>query len=358
MGLGALVASAGAAAVHLAKLARMRPRIVFLNQRWRHHGQRSGYLIDSGLGPNLPRDDRFLPHPLVRRHIERTGDVHWERRWLLWAGVAAAGARLVHVVDGDFDTWAYAPRPAWLRARFTATFHQPVDRLAELAAGLRPGQLDAIVCMSRHQVPHLQHLVPPGRCVFLPHGVETEFFRPASDTDLRRPLVLLSVGAHRRDLPTLAAAARLVRARRPDSVVRLVAPQAAAERVRSLAGGDVEVLSGICDEALLAQYRAAALVFLPLEAATANNALLEGMACGLPTVVTDVPDLRDYVTEEAACFCAPGDAEAHAQAALALLDDPARRARMGAAARAQAEALAWPVIRARALELFESVIAG
>jgi glycosyltransferase involved in cell wall biosynthesis len=198
-------------------------------------------------------------------------------------------------------------------------------------------------------------LVAPGRCVFIPHGVETEFFRPAPDTDRHHQPVLLSVGAHRRDFATLISAARAIRARRPDTVVRLVAPKAAADVVLRDAGGFVEVLSGISDEELLAQYQAATLLFLPLEAATANNALLEAMACALPSVISDVPDLHDYVTDEAAVFCARGDAEAHVSAAIALLEDPARCARMGRAARVQAEALAWPKVRARAQAFFHAV---
>lgn len=358
MGLGAWVGSVAATARHAAALRRAGSRIVFLNQRWAHHGRRSGYLLDVGLGPSVAREDRLIPNPLVRWRAARTGDSHWEQRLLLWLSLAAARAELVHVIDGDFDTWAYGPRPSWARARVTATFHQPLDRLGEVTRGIVPGSLDGIICMSRAQIPALESLVPRGRCVFIPHGVETEFFRPVEDAAKSDSPVLLSVGAHRRDFPTLVAAARLVRARRPDARVRLVAPKAAAEAVRRDAGDSLEVLSGISDEELRAQYLAAAVLFLPLEAATANNALLEAMACALPSVITDVPDLHDYVDAEAAVFCAPRDPESHAAAALALLDDEPRRRRMGRAARAQAESLSWPKVRARAEAFFREVIAG
>ncbi|MFI5315526.1 MAG: glycosyltransferase [Myxococcota bacterium] len=358
MEVGQWLGALGATGRHLAETRRRRAPLVFLDQRWAHHGRRSGYLIAGDLGPTLSRFDRVLPRRLVRAWSERSGDPHWEERWLLWASLALGGARLVHVVDGDFDRWAYAPRPHWLRTRVTATFHQPIDRLAEVTRSIRPGALDGIVCMSRAQIPLLEHLVAPGRCVFIPHGVETEFFRPADEPDPRRPPLLLSVGAHRRDFATLVSAARAIRARRTEVIVRLIAPQPAADAVRRDAGGALEVLSGISDEELRAQYQAAALLLLPLEAATANNALLEAMACGRPSVISDIADLRDYATGEAAVFCARGDSEAHAAGALALLGDRERCARMGLAARRQAESLAWPLIRARAGEFFRSVAAG
>ena len=99
MGLEAWARSAGATMRHVAELRRASPAVAFLNQRWRHHGQRSGYLIDAGLGPNICRGDRALPHPLVRFHAARTGDDHWEERWLLWATLRLAHVKLLHIVD-------------------------------------------------------------------------------------------------------------------------------------------------------------------------------------------------------------------------------------------------------------------
>ena len=68
----------------------------------------------------------------------------------------------LHLVDGDFDTWAYRRRHRLRHARITATFHQTPDRLEAIAAELRPGMLDAIVCVSQVQVPYLRHLVHSG----------------------------------------------------------------------------------------------------------------------------------------------------------------------------------------------------
>ena len=70
-------------------------------------------------------------------------------------------------------------------------------------------------------------------------------------------------------------------------------------------------------------------------------ALVEALAAGLPVVATDVSGARDVVEtapEPVGAVVPVGDAGALADALGALLDDPARARRMGAAARRHAEA--------------------
>jgi glycosyltransferase involved in cell wall biosynthesis len=329
---------------HWKHARRLRAPIVFLDQRWHQHGEHSGYLVSSGIGPALPRDDRILPFP-VRSFLSRLlADRAWEARLMLHATLLAGRAKLLHVVDGDFDTWVYEKRPRWLKTRITATFHQTTDKLEGIAGTLRAGMLDGIVCVSRSQIPLLKHLVPDGRCVFIPHGVDTDFFSPraAPATAGANPL-LLAVGAHRRDFTTLMAAARIIKSRRPDARVRLIAPRDAAARAAQ--DGLIETASNVSDAELRDAYREARMLFLPLEAATANNALLESMATGCPAVITDLAAIRDYTHTDAALLCPQGDAQAHADAALRLLDDASLCARMGRAAHERVLDFSWPAVR-------------
>lgn len=67
-------------------------------------------------------------------------------------------------------------------------------------------------------------------------------------------------------------------------------------------------------------------------------ALVEAMAAGLPVVATDVSGTRGVMVDgETGLLAPPGDAAALARAIGALLDDPARAAAMGAAARRRVE---------------------
>lgn len=320
-----------------------RQPLVFLDQRWRHHGAHSGYLVASGSGFSLPRDSRILPYPISRFVARIKRDNEWEQRLIIQLMLRAGNAKVLHLVDGDFDTWVYRSRANWLDTRITATFHQTEDKLPAIARGVNAGSLDGIVCVSRVQMPFLEHLVPKGRCIFIPHGVDSDFFSASPPVPQTDAPLLLAVGSHRRDFRTLVAAAKIIKSNRPDVRFRLIGPQ---DAVRAVAQERViEVMSNVSDAELRAAYRESYMLFLPLEAATANNALLESMATGRPAVITDLAAIREYTTADAALFCKPGDAQAHADAALRLLNDEALAIKMGRAAQYKAREFSWLNVR-------------
>ena len=85
---------------------------------------------------------------------------------------------------------------------------------------------------------------------------------------------------------------------------------------------------------------AAAIVCLPSTYGEGvPKVLLEALAAGRAVVATDIPGCREVIVDdENGVLVAPGDPDALARAVIALADDPARRARLGAAGRRLAEA--------------------
>lgn len=82
---------------------------------------------------------------------------------------------------------------------------------------------------------------------------------------------------------------------------------------------------------------------------------MEAAACGIPTVASDSPGLRDSVKDGETGILVPhGDITALAKALRNLLEDDRRREAMGAAARAFAEGFSWDK-SARAMEEFLQV---
>jgi glycosyltransferase involved in cell wall biosynthesis len=113
-----------------------------------------------------------------------------------------------------------------------------------------------------------------------------------------------------------------------------------------------EVRRGIDDAALLALYRESDVLLLPLHDSTANNALLEGMACGLAPIVTDVGGVRDYADDSSAVLAPPGDTLAMVSAITYFLKDRRALRRAQDAARAQAQRHAWPGVAAQLQQVY------
>lgn len=118
------------------------------------------------------------------------------------------------------------------------------------------------------------------------------------------------------------------------------------ERAELLAGVglDAETESSLTftgsltDGELRALYHLADLFVYPTRADTLPLVVLEAMACGLPVVSTTIGGIPFAVPPEAGTLVPPGDPAAVASAVHTLLDDPERRARLGAAAAARVRA--------------------
>ena len=107
------------------------------------------------------------------------------------------------------------------------------------------------------------------------------------------------------------------------------------------------------DDQLAELYRQADVLFLPLMESTANNALLEGLASGLPIVSSDLASVKAYVPDPAAILVARNSVAGFVAAVKDLQADPERRRRMGVAARARAMELAWPRLVGEYESLYE-----
>jgi phosphatidylinositol alpha-mannosyltransferase len=85
--------------------------------------------------------------------------------------------------------------------------------------------------------------------------------------------------------------------------------------------------------------------------------LTEAFAAGTPVVCSDIAGYRDVVRDHADALLVPaGDPAALGEALHSLAVDPARRARMGEAARERARRFAWPQVTDEVLETYEEAI--
>jgi len=257
--------------------------------------------------------------------------------------------------------------PRWKRkGALVLSCHQPVQQIraihgvhknAPFLSGLRTA--DAVVLMASNEIEAYRELAPHSKILCIPHGVDTDFFTPAasppSDESTFR---ILTLGNWLRDYDLWAKVVDQVSARCPSVQFSLLAnPDLIHKATKQLTTGarHVRILRNISDEQLREEYRRADVVFLPLQHAWANNALLESMSCGRPLVVTDLPATREYAGT-AARYIAKGSAEAATEEILRLFHAPDERYALGQHARTVcATHFPWHRIAQETIALYRSL---
>jgi glycosyltransferase involved in cell wall biosynthesis len=153
----------------------------------------------------------------------------------------------------------------------------------------------------------------------------------------------------------LSAVVNALAAREPALRFKIVTRKDDAQRFSGCP--NVVAVTGISDDQLLQAYQSADLLVLPLEDCTANCALLEGLACGLPVVTTDVGGIRDYVDPSCAVVVHPKDVDGMCDAIVALSHDEPLRRQMSASSRSRALRYDWKHVGSSFMELYQKLIA-
>ena len=202
---------------------------------------------------------------------------------------------------------------------------------------------DAVVCVSERTARRLAELVDiGGEVVTIPHGVDTDHFRPDGDAESRGYPYVLYWGTiePRKNVDGLVRAFARLRDAHPDHHLVLAGlPGWGARDVdvaiaRTRSHDRVEVLGYYPDEHLPALVRGASAVVYPALEEGFGLPVLEALACGVPVVTTADTVMAD-VADGAAVLAPAGDEEALAGAIdIALVDpDPWRAAGPAVAAR-------------------------
>lgn len=341
-------------------------QVKFLAKRWGHHSQHSGYhQLVRYLGEPLVRPEAGnvvrtkMPGRLAVWLARRSNVRHYTRKEVFheWAAfrdmVFQRPPTIYHILYGD-DSFRYLRRGFWSgRHRVMATFHQPSGTLAQSLTHLEHvKRLDAVIVVANSQFPFFERLVGKERVFFVPHGVDTDVFHPlAKDRPAGR---CLFVGGHKRDFQMLAEVLRRLRRRGVQTLFTLVTPRSKWRPFENMA--NVELKTGVPEEELVSLYQRSSLLLQPLEASTANNAILEGMACGTPIVASDVGGVADYVDDSCGRLVSTESPEAMVEAVVEILEDEPLRQSMSANARARALAYDWREVARTMRDVYERVL--
>lgn len=342
-------------------------RIYVIHKRMEHHSAHSGYdrvsdYFDFSPGKIMVDKASYLVRKIYGR-IRQYNNKDWYFPASLKAELEVLRRSLFldksiyHFIYGD-DDFRYA---GWAKkinknARIVSTYHQPPDIFEKVVHNkMHLKTLDAIIAVGTNQLSYFQDLAGKEKVFFVPHGIDTAFFRPPlHDHKYNGNRVCLFVGQWQRDFQCLRRVVRLISERNRDVVFQIITSKDYKKELQGLP--NIRIHSDISEDELLAAYQSATIMILPLLNCTANNAVLEAMASGLAIVTTDIGGIRDYLDDNCAFLVTKGDYAAMAETVLLLLNDENLRLRKGKAAREKAVAeFEWGIVANKLLRVYEEV---
>jgi glycosyltransferase involved in cell wall biosynthesis len=322
--------------------------VFFVGQRYSHHARHSGYEgFSRYVGTLLKSPVNFrwisaqwgwglntLISQVTRHPMYSLGAFLTEVTTLL--RMFRRRNCLYHLLYGDSDLWLLGLL-SWVchltGNRLVASFHEPSDCLRSLGIIEKVVRgIDAVILVSESQRSYFEEFLPQERIFVVPHGMNVNFFHPPQIPAPKATCI--TVGSHLRDFETLKQVMSLVWQANPNVHWIAVGVHGDCKNpFGSFADERIQFLNGVSDEVLREAYQTSQAAIFALKEATANNSLLEAMACGLPVVVTDIGGIAEYVDDTLGILCPPNDPKNFAHEILRILENSVDRHRMAEASR-------------------------
>lgn len=262
------------------------------------------------------------------------------------------GRNRVHWIWGD-------NLPAHVTHREAALFtiHQPMELWSE-ATRADLAKCGGVITMAQRECDWLRATFPHLKSAFIPHGVDTEFWRPAPEMVQDRPRQICVIGRYLRNFDMLTQVSSALLRSEPDLVIHwLVNPDFAVDPrlAATLPAERFSLVRNLSATELRAMYQRSWLFFTPYENVTASNAIVEAMACGVPIFTTRVGGMESYV--ENAGVLVPNNANERMISVIReCLASRSRREELSKAAREVAlRRFSWPTVVEQHIAFYRSL---
>jgi len=232
--------------------------------------------------------------------------------------------------------------PSWWKLNFK--YHSYLKRL------------NGIVTMSQDLAEYLSQYTD-AKIIFIPHGVDTDFFKP-SPFQHERPFKIMFSGQWLRDFSMLERVVEYCCHNLPLITFEILIPRWArndAQFFKIARYKNTNWRSELSDSQLVDLYNSCSLLFMPVLDCTANNAVLESASCGLPLIGYDIPAFHDYTSKDFAQLVDRNNFDSIVETIEALSKSNTRCLEAGNAARTFAEEhLSWSGIAEKTQNFFSS----
>jgi glycosyltransferase involved in cell wall biosynthesis len=205
-------------------------------------------------------------------------------------------------------------------------------------------QLGVVLCPSESSARDVvtEFGLDPARIQVVPLGVDSVFRPPTAPRVPGRIVAMASADTPLKGIATLLEAFAKLRTERDVELLLISKPKPGGQTERLIdrlsVGDSVRFVNGISDAELADVVGSAEVACVPSLYEGFSLPTVEAMACETPLVVSRAGAIPEVIGLDGECadLVTPGDVGELAAALEGLLDDPARRARMGAAGRERA----------------------
>ena len=214
-------------------------------------------------------------------------------------------------------------------------------------------KLDLITASGKKQMDYLSKYINKEKIVYLPLGIDTQFYRPPSNNKLRlSEKVILHVGKNRRDFQTLKKVFLKIQKKYPNVILEMVGNNQAESIFRDIK--NVKFHSFVNDEGLLEIYQRATILLLPLFEGGSSQTFNEAMATGLPIVTNNLPNLEDYFPPNDSIYLSStGDVQMMTAQSIELLDNPKLWDKVSRNLREHSKSFDYQTIREKLITIYK-----
>lgn len=250
-------------------------------------------------------------------------------------------------------------QPTWLQAEAIRAF-------AKVAIPHTLRSADHVISVSEPTAERARPWLPPEKVTTIYHGVDAKFFEETEpptgvlpDVVAHETPYVVAIGNAKayKNLGRLVAALGLARKRVPELELALIGNCAGLKPKIDAAGlTDAVHLTGFLDEAELRRVLGHARLFVfPSLVEGFGLPVLEGMAMGVPTIVSDLEPMRT-VAGDGGMKVDPRDTEAMARAIADVATDDALHADLVERGRKRAAEFRWPLTARKTLQVYQQLL--
>ena len=260
---------------------------------------------------------------------------------------------VVHFLNGERDIRHLGFfKKKFPNTKFCATFHKPPEILKQTISNpVALQQLDAAIAVGDNQVNFLKEWLRLENIIYIPHGVDTQFFKP--DFTKKKENSLLFVGQHLRNFDMLNATIPVLAESIKKLKIHVVLHPAYRSKVKL--HRCVSVHTHVTDYQLRGFYQEATALYLPMLDSTACNSILEAMACGLPIITSKIGGNEDYLKDTSNVLITSDTLEMYVDVIKQVIENPTRLKRMGCSSRKKAIAINWQFISHSILDFYNTL---